>query len=173
MTIAGQTRKRPMTQKDQLLEISPVAAAKRPIIMRRLISVPARQRTKNTPKDIPDALRTNLLFTMSRRTGEAKAPQNQTLPQMMIQRLAAQPLPLPASAWRPCLPRRRRRRLNQSAFSCTEPHALCCATIAALGVGLRPCLPRRRRRRLRRLDLVELSGIEPLTPCLQSRCSPS
>jgi hypothetical protein len=23
------------------------------------------------------------------------------------------------------------------------------------------------------IDLVELSGIEPLTPCLQSRCSPS
>ena len=27
--------------------------------------------------------------------------------------------------------------------------------------------------RLDTIDLVELSGIEPLTPCLQSRCSPS
>jgi hypothetical protein len=26
---------------------------------------------------------------------------------------------------------------------------------------------------LNTIDLVELSGIEPLTPCLQSRCSPS
>jgi hypothetical protein len=24
-----------------------------------------------------------------------------------------------------------------------------------------------------RMDLVELTGIEPVTPCLQSRCSPS
>ena len=138
-----------LAQKDQLLEICPVVRLGKPIICEGL-SVPCDkpQPSAHAPVMKPcgfrgscsgDGVRTNLLFTMSNRTGGKARCSPQTFFRMTLERRSSSLLNTPPS----------REKKRQSLR-------------IALRTILADCT-----------EMVEPDGIEPTTPCLQSRCSPS